>query len=416
VQPVRHRRVSARRPQITTILASQLPSMRTFLLTVSAIVLGVALGAGIAVLRIRSLPWDSAGDEGEAQAPVAKATPPKGPAPKVVATETEFDFGARDMEGSAGSHDFVITNAGEGPLTLSEGGTSCRCTMSKLGHEKLPPGGSTKVTITWKSVEKPGPYQQTAKILTNDPANPQITLTIRGKITASARLSPTELVFSRLSAGETVTGQSRLYSYLDVPLKLKGRKWSDTATAKHFDVATQPLTADELKEEPTARSGILVKVTVKPGLAQGPINQKLILEIEGGASLSLPITGIIGSEIALVGRGWDSDTSILHLGDVARSTGAQRQLMLVVRGPHRKEIKFKTATIRPDVLKVKLGQPSEINEGAAVRVPLTIDIPAGSPPTNCLGSEQGRLGEIILETTHPQVPKLRILVRFAIEG
>ena len=70
------------------------------------------------------------------------------------------------------------------------GGTSCRCTMSKLGQEKIPPGGSTKVTVTWKPIDKPGPYQQTAKILTNDPARPQVTLTISGRITAAVQLSP----------------------------------------------------------------------------------------------------------------------------------------------------------------------------------------------------------------------------------
>ena len=43
-----------------------------------------------------------------------------------------------------------------------------------------------------------------------------------------------------------------------------------------------------------------------------------------------------------------------------------------------------------------------------------IEIPPGSPTVDCLGSEQGKLGEIILESTHPQVPKLRILVRFAV--
>ena len=70
----------------------------------------------------------------------------------------------------------------------------------------------------------------------------------------------------------------------------------------------------------------------------------------------------------------------------------------------------------PSVLKVSLGQPSEINNGAVVADAVMIDIPPGSPPVNHLGSEQGKLGEIILETTHPQVPKLRILVRFAVEG
>ena len=185
----------------------------------------------------------------------------------MVVDKAEYDFGTRDIEASSGSHDFVFTNKGDAPLSLSEGGTSCRCTMSKLGQEKISPGGSTKVTITWKPIDKPGPYQQTAKILTNDPAQPQITLTISGRVTAAMRFSPSELVFSRLSVGETSTAESRLFCYLDKPLKILGHKWSDAATAPYFDVTRQPLSAAELKEEPTARSGVLVKVTLKAGSA-----------------------------------------------------------------------------------------------------------------------------------------------------
>ena len=122
------------------------------------------------------------------------------------------------------------------------------------------------------------------------------------------------------------------------------------------------------------------------------------------------------AEIAVVGRGWDPDTGILTLGEVSRRTGIERKLILVVRGPWRKEVEFKPVRVAPSVLKVSLGQRSEINKGAVVQIPLTIDVPKDSPPMNYLGSEQGGLGEIILETAHPQVPKLRILVRFAIEG
>ena len=64
---------------------------------------------------------------------------------------------------------------------------------------------------------------------------------------------------------------------------------------------------------------------------------------------------------------------------------------------------------------MSLGQPSEINHGAVVETPLVIEIPPGSPAVNRLGSDQGKLGEIILETTHPRVPKVRILVRLAVE-
>ena len=119
----------------------------------------------------------------------------------MVVDRTDYDFGTLDMA-AKGSHDFLFRNAGDAPLKLVSGGTSCRCTLSKLGQEEIPPGGSTKVTLTWKPIDKTGPYQQTAKILTNDPARPRVTLTISGRITVAVQLSPSELVFSGATSGE----------------------------------------------------------------------------------------------------------------------------------------------------------------------------------------------------------------------
>jgi hypothetical protein len=239
-----------------------------------------------------------------------------------------------------------------------------------------------------------------------------------GRITAAVRFIPPELVFSRLSAGEASTGEATLFCYLDEPLKIKGHTWSDAATASYYDVTEQPLSAEELKQEPTARSGVLVKVTVKPGMPQGPIAQKLLIQT-GAASTGTPtlsIQGTIGSEIAIAGSGWDPDKDILNLGVVSRHTGMQRKLLLVVRGPLHDKVEFKVSHVEPGILKVGLGRPREVNNGVASQTPLTIDIPRDSPSANHLGSEQGPLGEIVLETSHPHVPKLRILVRFAIEG
>jgi hypothetical protein len=63
-----------------------------------------------------------------------------------------------------------------------------------------------------------------------------------------------------------------------------------------------------------------------------------------------------------------------------------------------------------------LGPTSPLGDGTVYRTPLTIQIPRGSRPANFLGSKQSRLGEIIIETTHPQAPRLQLRVSFATEG
>jgi len=387
--------------------------MKTTFFSLSGVLLGVLLGIGVASLRIRAARWDPASDAGGG----GKAAPerPAGPTPKLVVEKPRYDFGDLDIA-SSGSHDFTFTNRGDGSLKLHAGATSCRCAMSKLAQEEIPPGGSTKVALTWKPTEKIGPYQQTAKILSNDPDRPTVTLTVTGRITATAQLAPAELVFSQISTTETATAQTRLLCYLDKPLQVSGHEWTDAAAAKYFDVSMKPLSAEELKGW-TAKSGVLATVTVKPGMPPGPFRQKLVFRtnLDSLPTLTLPIQGVVGSEIAVVGPGWDADAALLTLGTISRDVGLQRRLLLVVRGPARKEVTFKLARVVPDSLKVSFGERGDINNGTVVQTPLLIEVPPGSPTVNHLGSEQGKLGEILLETTHPQVPKLRILVRMAIK-
>ena len=201
-----------------------------------SILLGVGIGVGTALVRGKIAPWDQARDMGK-PSPAAALPKPGEPTSKVKVDATEFDFGSMDFE-SKGRHDFTFTNVGQAPLTLTAGGTSCRCTLSELGEEEIPPGGSAKVTLTWKPAEKPGPYQQTAKILTNDPIQPQSDADHLGQShgghCGSRRgtgLQPD------LAVDEPTTATARLFCYLDPPLKILGHKWSDPTVGDHFNVA-----------------------------------------------------------------------------------------------------------------------------------------------------------------------------------
>ena len=97
--------------------------MRTLLLVLFSVVLGVALGFGIAVVQLRMTPWNPKFDEGGAAA-VAASVPhsPEGTS-KVEIDRTEYDFGAIDRD-VGGSHAFTFTNSGNAPLKLTLSKTS----------------------------------------------------------------------------------------------------------------------------------------------------------------------------------------------------------------------------------------------------------------------------------------------------
>ena len=389
--------------------------MKTILAVILAVILGAVAGVTTAVVRTGATPW---GGADEVPGPTQSPFPAPGSLlPRVAVDEEEYDFGRMDMH-AEGTHGFVIENVGDGVLELSGGDTSCRCTVSELEATEIQPGDSAKVTVTWTAENTIGPYRQTAMVFTNDPARPSLTLTVSGRITAAARAVPAELVLSAVPADRLETAQVRVYCYLDEPFDILGLELEDRRTAEYFQLSLEPLPNDRLIEESEATSGRLLNVTLKPGLPQGPFRQKILIRtnLEASPKLVVPIQGSISSDIAIVGRGYDRQNGVLTFGTVSSETGAQRRLMLFVRGAHRKEVKFMPVEITPDLMRVELGEPKEIREGAVTQVPLTVHIPKGSRPANHLGSKQGKLGEILLDTNHPQAPRLRILVQFAVTG
>ncbi|OHB80159.1 MAG: hypothetical protein A2V98_12280 [Planctomycetes bacterium RBG_16_64_12] len=161
-----------------------------------------------------------------------------------------------------------------------------------------------------------------------------------------------------------------------------------------------------------------MEITVKPGLPLGGFQQKILLQTnyDEAPTVEVPIRGTVGSEISIVGKGWNAKTGILMLGSVRSREGALLKLVIRTAGPHRKEVAFKPIEIFPDLLKVKVGKTTDLESGTISVTPLTILVPKGSPPADHLQMEQEKLGRIILETNHPTAHQLRILVRFAVEG
>ena len=318
----------------------------------------------------------------------------------------------------SGSHQFTISNVGKAPLDLSPGPSSCKCTLSDLSeHTVISPGGKTQVTVTWKSKGMSGPFKQSASILTNDPTRSKVVFTISGRFSVAAKAVPSELVFSRVVAGQPATASVHLYGFRPEPLKTQDIKWDDASTANYFEAKLSPLSSGQFKQEEGATSGSLLEITVKSGLPMGPFQQKISLatNFKETPTIEVPIRGKVASEITIVGPGWDDSGGMLMMGTVSSRQGAQRTLLIIAGGPHGKDIQFKSVEVVPDLLKAELGTPKPIG-GHATQVPLTITIPPGSPPANHLGSEQGKLGRITIETDHPRTPKLKILVRFAVEG
>ncbi len=104
-------------------------------------------------------------------------------APKIASDTLSYDFGTV-LEGTVVSHTFVLTNSGDAPLTVSGVTTSCGCTTAALAKSTLAPGESVDLTVHFNSAHYQGQVQKTVYVRSDDPATPQLTLSLSGTVTA----------------------------------------------------------------------------------------------------------------------------------------------------------------------------------------------------------------------------------------
>ena len=207
----------------------------------------------------------------------------------------------------------------------------------------------------------------------------------------------------------------------DQQIKIQGHHLSDPSLERFFQVDDVPLPADELRKKKGITSGVLIRVTVKPGLPLGrfPPTIHLNTNLTEDSEVVLSLSGSVG-DVFLVGPGWSSETGVWDIGAADGGKVTQRRLVLLVRGPNAKDMKFKVARVDPGFLKVKLGETT-VEDSELSKTELLIEIPDSkalgkNAPASYMGGENGKLGEILLETTRPPLHSLRIRVRFAVPG
>jgi hypothetical protein len=383
--------------------------MRYWILALMAVVSGTLFGVGITVMELGA----SLTSTVDASLPTkpAEISPD---APRVVADQEEYHFGSMERD-STKSHVFTIRNEGKSLLVLKKGQSTCRCTKFQIENTDLKPGESTTVAIDWHATVPPGSFRQSATIETNDPARPMLTFTIEGDVTTSIKVVPDELVFTAISLNEPHSADASIYSYRDGELKVMGYEFLESANTDKYEFRAEPMPADKVSEEKDAKTGVIVHVTVKPGLPLGAFRQKIKITLnENNEPVELPIMGNTVSDVTLAGPNWDEDRGLLTLGTFSSREGMRAELFILAHGPHRKQLHPTIKQINPDIMKVTFGEPVEGGADSLIRIPMTLEIPPGLQPMLHLGGQEGKLGEILINTSDPEAETIRVRVRFAI--
>ena len=387
--------------------------MRIISTIVVAALVGILAGAAVAYVEVRSdrdaISKLSDELESGASAEGDKETP------RVEVSQPHYDFGTM-QRGTSKSHEFVIRNVGTAPLKLRSGGTTCKCTLSEVPEAAIPPGGSTSVKLEWAAKADSGPFRQSAKILTNDPRQSQIDLTVDGQILAISGVEPPDFIFGKLSVGEIKSAHVFVMAMLQDELTVTDAQFSDPTVRDKFDVKIEPVDRAALPNK-LARRGVRVTLTTKPGLPIGRFNSWLMLQtnLPEAEKLDIPLSGQVVGDISVHGVvGWNEEQGVLVIGSVKSSEGGHGKVNIIVRGPDAAAVKFGVKSKDPPELKVTIDQPKKLKD-TLVLVPVDIEIPPGTRPMVHLDTAQGDAGRIVFSTTHPKIKEVSLSVRFAVE-
>ena len=105
-------------------------------------------------------------------------------APKLVVSQTEFDFGTM-QEGATGTRMVTLKNAGKSSLKILKVETHCGCTTIDLVESELLPNESKTIQLNFDSMFVSGQAQKEVTLYTNDPNNHIVKLYVTATVLAN---------------------------------------------------------------------------------------------------------------------------------------------------------------------------------------------------------------------------------------
>lgn len=332
-----------------------------------------------------------------------------GPYPKAVIDKVEHYFGVMEL-GDLGKHTFEIRNEGEAPLILVQGNTSCKCTISSLDDDAIPPGESAEVQLEWEPKEETKVFEQQAAIYTNDPENRLIELRVLGEIRAIVNLYPRDgLKLGRLIDDKPMTGMARIYSDVIDEFEIKKIE----SLSEYVTVDVKPISESDLREQ-GARFGYELHVSMAPTFPIGRYEAqvKVTTENEGNNEFYLGIEAERSGPFKIFtrpGATWFESDQVLSLGRIPAADGKTVEATLSISGKVDEPIEFEDVTIEPAHLKAAIELDEKRSSSKRQQFNLTVTVPGGIP-AEAHGSDNPCF--IKARTNHPEMPEFLIKVQY----
>jgi hypothetical protein len=358
--------------------------MRKTPLLLSAAAAGFLLGASVEVIAQIPVqpsppvhPFPPALPGLSAPAAPAPVQVPNAPAPKMQFQTNIFDFG-RVSAGTVVRADFYYTNAGVGPLEVTEVRPTCGCTTAGAWERHLEPGQSGKIPLQVNTLNFSGPVVKMITVVCNDPAVPMTMLQIKGTIWKPIDVTPNFVVFSLAANAETNDAKSiKIVNNTDDPMVLTDPQSGNAA----FRV--------EIRTNTPGKDYDLVVSTVpplNPGTIQGMVTVKT-------SSTNMPVVSI--TALAMIQQPVVVLPAQLFLQPGPLPTQVQMPLSIRNNGASAIRVyapKFDVTNVTAQIQEAQPGHQFNV----------TLAFPAG------FELAAGQTAHLTLETSYPQMPVITV--------
>lgn len=344
----------------------------------------------------------------------------------------EHHFGVM-APGEKGMHEFLVRNVGDAPLTLAIGAASCKCTFGSLTENSLAPGEETLVKLEWTVQTNEDKFEQNAELKTNDPDEPAVKLKIFGRVVRGIELVPKAWTFGEVAAGDPIEVSGVVYNHYDKDIEAKDVRISSerdsepTVEVEEFE----PTASDGIHAE--ARQAFRITARIPPGLPQGAIQKTLqfgFVQLDDAGKpippdpndpsklsyVTAPVTGSVAGVLSMITNSRLTETSggyLYDFGKLDEGDGFSATVLIALKGSEREQTELKVGEVEPEeTLRATLGE--SFSRGSMTLYRLNLELTPASEPIERLGKSGNDLGLVLIESDNPQVPAMKIRVRFAL--
>jgi hypothetical protein len=125
--------------------------------------------------------------------------------PKIVAVGgTELEMGTV-YAGESVQKIAIIKNTGTDTLRITDVKAQCGCTATLMSEKILAPNDTGKLSITFNTAGQNGHRSKQVYVMSNDPANPKLTITFSADVMTLLDINPKVLTFDKSRVDSTYT-------------------------------------------------------------------------------------------------------------------------------------------------------------------------------------------------------------------